>query len=388
VAHLEDRWERRLVDGSKARTSRHGTGDRWRARYLDPTGAERSRSFARKVDAERFLATVEADKARGRYVDQTLSTTVAEQARAYLATRLHRASTAQHQARHVELHIAGTPLGARRLVAVRPSEVQAWATDRSQHLAPSTMRVLVGLLRSVYASAVEDGLVAASPVRRVKLPKLERARVVPLTVEQVRALANAMPDRARALVVTQAGLGLRLGELLALRVSDVDFLRRTVSVTCQLGRDGRSLLPPKTPRSRRVLPLPGVVADALAAHLAAYPAGEDGWVFTSTTGAPWGHARYGAQVWSAARAHAGLPGTATTHDLRHHYASVLLAAGESVVAVAERLGHENATLVLTTYGHLMPDSEDRTRRAVDDAWSGLAANSDGPGTARVVAVLP
>jgi integrase len=49
---------------------------------------------------------------------------------------------------------------------------------------------------------------------------------------------------------------------------------------------------------------------------------------------------------------------------------VLLAAGESVVAVAERLGHENATLVLKTYGHLMPDSEDRTRRAVDEAWRG------------------
>ena len=62
------------------------------------------------------------------------------------------------------------------------------------------------------------------------------------------------------------------------------------------------------------------------------------------------------------------PAGTTTHDLRHHYASVLLAAGESVVAVAERLGHENATLVLTTYGHLLPDSEDRTRRAVDDAW--------------------
>jgi integrase len=58
----------------------------------------------------------------------------------------------------------------------------------------------------------------------------------------------------------------------------------------------------------------------------------------------------------------------TTHDVRHHYASVLLAAGESVAAVAERLGHENTTLVLPTYGHLRPDSEDRTRKAVDDAW--------------------
>jgi integrase len=62
-----------------------------------------------------------------------------------------------------------------------------------------------------------------------------------------------------------------------------------------------------------------------------------------------------------------LPKGTSSHDLRHHYPSVLLAAGESVVAVAARLGHENASLVLSTYGHLMPDSEERTRRAVDDA---------------------
>lgn len=97
MAHVEDRWERRLPDGKKVHTERYGKGDRWRARFLDPTGAERSRGFARKVDAERWLATVEADKARGRYVDATLTTTVAEQARAYLRTRPHRASTAEHR---------------------------------------------------------------------------------------------------------------------------------------------------------------------------------------------------------------------------------------------------------------------------------------------------
>jgi integrase len=66
---------------------------------------------------------------------------------------------------------------------------------------------------------------------------------------------------------------------------------------------------------------------------------------------------------------AELPAGTTSHALRHRYASVLLAAGEFVVAVAERSGHENATLVLNTYGRLMPDSEDRTRRAIDDAWT-------------------
>ena len=83
---------------------------------------------------------------------------------------------------------------------------------------------------------------------------------------------------------------------------------------------------------------------------------------------------YASRVFAAAVRTAGLPAT-TSHDLRHHYASVLLGAGESVVAVAERLGHENATLVLKTYGHLMPDSEDRTRRAVDEAWCAITAPS-------------
>ena len=91
----------------------------------------------------------------------------------------------------------------------------------------------------------------------------------------------------------------------------------------------------------------------------------------------WRQEHHGARVFTPAVRGAGLPAGTTSHDLRHHYASVLLEAGESVVAVAERLGHENATLVLKTYGHLMPDSEDRTRRAIDDAWSdGLQTASD------------
>ena len=70
----------------------------------------------------------------------------------------------------------------------------------------------------------------------------------------------------------------------------------------------------------------------------------------------------------------GLPKGTTSHDLRHHYASVLLAAGEPVVAVAERLGHEDASLVLSTYGQLMPDSDDRRRSAIDAAWDTTGAS--------------
>jgi integrase len=82
---------------------------------------------------------------------------------------------------------------------------------------PTTLRQAVGLLRSVYGAAVLDRLVASSPVVRIQPPRHEREPVVSLSVEQVAALARAMPERYRAMVLTQAGLGLRIGELLAPR---------------------------------------------------------------------------------------------------------------------------------------------------------------------------
>ncbi|GAA3172767.1 site-specific integrase [Blastococcus jejuensis] len=345
-------------------------------RFRDPDGRQRKKTFGKKGDADRFAATVEADKLRGLYVDHSDRTTVAEYARSWAAARPHRPSSARRVSSLIETHIAGTRLGDRRLAAVRPSEVQAWATDRAQVLAPSTLRNLVSLLRSIYSSAVLDRLVAASPVVRVQLPRDERERVVPLSVQQVQALADAMPERNRAMVLAQAGLGLRIGELLALRLEDVDFLRRTVRVEWQIAPGTQARGVPKTPRSRRTVPLPAVVAEALAAHIAAFPPGADGSIFTSSVGAVYWQDFYASRVFTAAAKRAGLPAGTTSHDLRHHYASVLLAAGESVVAVADRLGHENATLVLKTYGHLMPDSEDRTRRAVDEAWCAITAPSE------------
>lgn len=366
MASVESRLTRR--NGREAKV--------YDVRFRDPDGKQRKKTFGKKGDADRFAATVEADKLRGLYVDHSDRTTVAEYARVWAAARPHRPSSARRVSSLIETHIAGTRLGDRRLFAVRPSEVQAWATDRAQVLAPSTLRNLVSLLRSIYSSAVLDRLVASSPVVRVQLPRGDQERVVPLTVEQVRDLTQAMPTRNRAMVITQAGLGLRIGELLALRVEDVDFLRRAVRVEWQIAPKTQERAVPKTPRSRRTVPLPQVVADALAAHIAEFPPGSDGSIFTSSTGLVYWQEVYASRVFAAAVKRAGLPTGTTTHDLRHHYASVLLAAGESVVAVAERLGHENATLVLKTYGHLMPDSEDRTRRAVDEAWCAITVPSE------------
>lgn len=350
----------------------------WLVRWRDPDGRQRKKTFTRQAEARKHAVTVDADIVRGQYVDLSHRMTVAEYARTWAASRPHRPTTARRTAGLIENHIAGTRLGSRRLAEVRPSEVQGWATERAGLLSPATARGVVSLLRSVFAAAVLDRLVPSSPVIRIALPRVERPRVVPLSVEQVAALAAAMPDRYRAMVVTQAGLGLRIGELLALRVEDVDFLRRTVRVEWQFTNGSKVRSEPKTPRSRRTIPAPQVVLDGLAGHLAGYPAGADHSIFTTSAGRPLGHMYYGYQLFRRAVAAAGLPHGTTSHDLRHHFASLLLAAGESVVGVAERLGHDDAGLVLSTYGHLMPNTEDRTRRAVDDAWDALATSSCAP----------
>jgi integrase len=350
-----------------ATVKRSPNGKKWRARWYDPDGNERAKDFELKRDANRHAADMEASKARGQYVDPHDTTTVIDYARRWAASRPHNRRTAKKLASTLKNHVEATPLGRRRLASVLPSDIQAWATGRSKVLGPLTLQNVVYTVSSIFKAAAADRLIGSTPFVNITLPESHQERLVPLTVAQVRQLADAMPARNQAMVIAQAGLGLRIGELLALRVEDVRFLKREVRIETQVPPDGGDREDPKTPLSKRTLPLPAFVADALAAHMAAFPPAADGSIFPTVRGGPYTTTTY-TMIFRAAVARAGLPKGTTSHDLRHHYASVLLAAGESVVAVAERLGHKNANLVIKTYGHLMPDSEERTRAALDNAW--------------------
>jgi integrase len=168
------------------------------------------------------------------------------------------------------------------------------------------------------------------------------------------------------MVIMAAGTGMRQGECFGLTVDRIDFLRRVVHVDRQLVTVSRRppfLAPPKTAASVRSIPLPTVVVDALAAHLAAYPPLEDGFVFVTDAGQPTRRTAFG-DIWRpAVKAAGALVGTGF-HALRHYYASLLIRHGESVKTVQARLGHASASETLDTYSHLWPDSDDRTRTAV------------------------
>jgi integrase len=239
-------------------------------------------------------------------------------------------------------------------------------------VAPATVRQVYAITRTIFRAAVEDKLLAESPCRKIALPELPDDKIVPLTVEQVRKIADAAPDDLRAMIVLGAATGLRSGELLGLTVDRVDFLRRSVSVEQQLVYiDGQVpfMGPPKTKASRRVVPVPRFALDELAAHLAAFPPGEDRLVFHSpTTRGPILRTTLNSR-WRRTLRRAGMPETTRLHHLRHHYASVLIDGGESVKVVQERLGHASAVETLKVYAHLWPSSDERTRAVVEAAWT-------------------
>lgn len=248
----------------------------------------------------------------------------------------------------------------------------------STTLAPATVELVYRYLAGIFRAAAADKLIPTSPCTGVRLPRQERQLVEPLHTDAVEALAGAVPGRYKALVVLAAGTGLRQGEALGLTLDRVDFLRRTLRVDRQLQtlKGEPRLVAPKTEASRRTIPLPNVVLDALAHHLATYPRGPDGLIFTDDRGRPIRRNRMG-ETWARAVAAAGLPKGTGFHALRHYYASLLIGHGESVKVVQDRLGHASATETLDTYAHLWPTSDDRTRAAVDGVLGGAFGDQVG-----------
>jgi integrase len=375
MAHIEDRWEKQN-DGARVRTERYGKGDRWRARDFDPNGQERARTFARKADAERFLAGVESDKSRGLYVDPAAGRiTVREYATSWQKAQVHRRTTAAAFDSHLRNHIIPL-LGHRPMGAITRSEIQGWVKSRSEVLAPSTTTLVYSVLRMIFRAAVADRVLAISPCERITLPKAPPREVRPLPADAVAGLAAVVPERYRALLICAAGTGLRQGEVLGLRRDRVDFLRRTLTVDGQLVLMPGAppyLAPPKTTASYRTVPLADVVLDALSAHVAAIPAALTldargravELMFSDDKDRPIGRTWFHRTVWRPAVLAAGLPTGSHFHELRHFYASLLIDGGESVKVVQARLGHATADETLNTYAHLWPDTEERSRAAVD-----------------------
>lgn len=359
---------------------------KWRARYRDADGREHARHFDRKVDAQRWLTEVSAATLTGQYVDPRAGrVTFREYAEQWRLSQVHRGKTAIQYESKLRLH-AYPVLGDMLLVNILPSTIQAWVKRMSTEaegrpaLAPSTVGLVYKIVSSVFRAAVRDKRLATSPCGDVRLPKVSKTRVLPLTTAQVGILRDTVPDELRALIVFVAGTGLRPSEALGVTRDRLRLLGKNPVVTVDRQLDSAVdrepvFGPVKTAASERVVPLPRVVVAALNEHIATYGVGGGELLFTYL-GRPITRSRFW-HLFADARAAAKLTEDTGTglHALRHYYASLLIRHGESVKVVQARLGHASAAETLDTYSHLWPDSDDRTRDAVDSVLLNPGADS-------------
>lgn len=337
-------------------------GDSWRARYRHPeTNKEVQKTFPRQAEAQRWLRDQLGAIDGGRWVDPragrvTFSAFFTE----YAARQVWTDGT--HKA--MSLAVRSATFTDMELRKIRPTHVESWVKSMTmKDLAPGTIKTRFVNARSVFRAAMRDKVIGSDPTEGIRLPRQRRAEAamtIPAPAD-VAALLEAADDRFGAFVAVCAFAGLRLGEAAALQVGDVDFLRKQINVSRQVQRAGEGKVDIRPPKygSERVVPIPDALVTMLASHVELGHRGA--WLFQGAGATP-PHQNTVGYWWRKTLEDAGLSGI-RLHDLRHFYASGLIAAGCDVVTVQRALGHSKATTTLNTYSHLWPSAEDKTRAA-------------------------
>lgn len=357
-----------------AKVGRRRERGTWQVRYRDPGGRQRSKEFDRKVEADRFRAEVETDMDRGTWIDPSgADEPFRAWARHWLAMRRGAVRATTYAAQQsVYTSLIEPTFGRLKLGAITQRMVQTWISGLvgERKVAPSTARKAYQVLSSIMTSAVDAEQIVRTPCRGIMLPADRVHEMRFLTAQQVAVLADVIDPRYRALVLTGAYGGLRVGEMGALRRASVHLPRGVVRVDETLAEvSGRvSFEPPKTRASRRAVVLPASVAQALAEHISTY-SGPDNTdlVFRSPEGGPMRLASWRRRFWLPAVARAGLKGL-RIHDLRHTAVALWIATGANPKQISVRAGHTSVSFTLDRYGHLFEDADETLAGRLDEVY--------------------
>lgn len=347
------------------------SGRRYMVRYRQPNQKQtKRRGFETKRDAQEFAATVEVKKMTGTYVKPSLGRiTVAELAPEWLALKKSYVAPSNYRTLESAWRIHVQPVwGSVRIADVDIDAVEQWIATMKEKSGPTTVIRAFGVLAGILDFAVvKKKRLATNPARGVEnLPDKSGKRRVYLSAEDVGRLATESGQH-RVLVLVLGFTGVRWGEAVALRVRDVQFLRRRLSVhdnAVQLGVDhaeGRT-----KNREERSVPVPQFVLDELSVqcrgrglddlvfgdgqHYLPRPKSDGGWFVGAVKRA---------KVQSI-----------TPHDLRHAAASIAVSAGANVLALSRMLGHKDPSVTLRVYADLFDTDLDAVAEQLDQGWQG------------------
>ncbi|MGP4112980.1 tyrosine-type recombinase/integrase [Streptomyces sp. 4N509B] len=356
-------------------------GHPWTVRYREPggrSGRQREKTFPTKRQAEAHGNKMEADKLTGVYLDPdrgkiTVATWWAE----WLEAQVLKPNTLRDYKGFANNYLIPT-IGRKTLAGVTPNDVQRVVAALSDAgLMASTIGTRVIPMKAMFKAAVENDRIAKDPCRGLKLPRVASKAVDPddiPTLEEVVQIAGRMPDEYRLIVWLIAGSGLRPSE--SFGVSEDchrgDVLRVYRQTTEKGdGKGNRKALVPLKHRAEgdyREIPLADWLGEEIDRHREQHGtyalAGATGLLFATGTGALLTHEGF-YYYWRKVMKALGF--FYKPHDLRHFFASTMLAAGVSLLEVSRWLGHHSIRITADTYGHLVPDSWQRGRKAMQDA---------------------
>jgi integrase len=345
----------------------------WRCRFRTPEGKQtQKRGFTTKRDAELFAATLEVSKARGEYIGATAGrVTIGELGPQWLARQQgHMKASAFWSVDsawrvHVQPRWAGVRIGE-----VRFSDVQAWLSDLAGTRRSTVVSTAHSVLARILDDAVKDRMLASNPARGVKLPPRSPRKNTYLTADQLNLLADEA-GRYHSLVLLLGVGGVRWGEAAALRVSDVDFLRRRIELHRNAVKVGGTFVVGslKSGKSRSVV-LPGFVIDALAETCQGknrdellWPSRSGGYLGPPSSDESW----LSGAVARCQKTDPTFP-RVTAHGLRHTAASLAIHAGANPKVVQRMLGHASAAMTLDVYADLFESDLASVAEKVAKMW--------------------
>lgn len=332
---------------------------RYRVKYRDPLGRQRSRTFTRKADADRFAVEMEADLARGQWLDPAgAQMSVDEWAETFLSLcrRLEHTSKATYE-RDLRRYVLPR-FGGYRIGYLPAEDIENWLNDElDAGIAPSSVHRHYRTLRRMLQVAIEKQKITANPCDRVTPPRVPKKEMVFLDWDQVVELASAHHQRYQALILFAVETGMRWSELVGLRRGRLDLRAGKVRVTEQLIRAGAGewiRKGPKTEAGIRSISLSPALVETMHDHVRAYAGtGADGHVFPSARGTPLISSSFLSNHFGPARDAVGVG--CRFHDLRHTSVALAIASGAHPKAIQTRMGHSSITVTLDRYGHLFPE---------------------------------
>jgi integrase len=355
-----------------------------RVRLLRATRAEARRALATAIAARKKARPSSASASNDTLSFQTAEPTLAAFAEVWLpAMRPRIRYQTWRRYRQLLLGHVLPVIGQIQLARLTGMHVQR-ATNQmlERGLSSTTAHHAHSVLHGVLRDALEADLVTRNVAANTKAPPLATGEMKTLSPEQANALLCASKGHSwEALWVVALTTGMRKGELLGLRWTDIDLDHALVHITSNLARgpQGLELGRPKTHRSRRPVRLSRLAVDALRRHksrqatdrLRAGAAWEDrNLVFCGNAGSPASGEWLVRGPFRRLLSRAGLPNI-RFHDLRHTAATLWFRSGLNPKVVQETLGHSRVSITLDTYSHMIPDLQQEAARVMDDLFPQL-----------------